>query len=420
MKLSKFIIGFISCVLVLVGMPLWAIDNDTCLDCHDDPGFETERGGKTISLHVDNSVFLNSVHGELECIDCHEDADVEELPHDEFLARVNCGNCHDDVQLNFDASIHGQALNRKEPFAPRCADCHAGSDVHGILPVSDPNSTAYKMRVPYTCGRCHREGAPVASTYRISEHNIIENYSQSIHGEGLFKKGLTVTATCIDCHRSHLILPHTEPRASISRRNIASTCMQCHSRIEDVHQRVIRGELWEKSPGAIPACTDCHLPHKARKETVALTVSDMSCLECHERTGLYKTVGADSISMHVDKSVIAASVHRNIPCVKCHSDIDPRRDRPCEPSGLVDCSPCHAKISEEYFASGHGEAYLKKEPEAPYCTTCHGSHGAKANDDEESLTYRANVPAMCGDCHHTGGAATRVADLAEENALVDY
>jgi cytochrome b subunit of formate dehydrogenase len=416
-KALKIIVAF---VLLLIASPLPAVDNDTCLDCHDDPGLETERNGRTISLHVEYPLFLKSVHGELECIDCHEDAEVEDFPHEETLERVNCGNCHDDVQLDFDASIHGQALNRNAAYAPRCADCHVIDNVHNVLPVSDPTSPSYKMRVPYTCGRCHREGAPVASTYEISEHNIIENYSQSIHGEGLFRKGLTVTAACTDCHRSHLVLPHTEPRASISRRNIAETCMQCHSRIEDVHERVIRGELWEKEPGAIPACTDCHLPHRARKETVALTVSDLSCLVCHERNDVFKVAGFDSTSMHVDKSVIARSIHKNIPCVKCHSDIDPRRDRPCEPAGQVDCSRCHAKISEEFFASGHGDAYLEKRPQAPYCTTCHGGHGALAHDDENSLTYRATVPSMCGECHRTGGAATLVADLTQENAIVDY
>jgi len=196
--------------------------------------------------------------------------------------------------------------------------------------------------------------------------------------------------------------------------------MQCHSRIEDVHDRVIRGELWESQPGAIPACTDCHLPHKARKETVALNVSDLSCLKCHERRDVFKVTNGDSLSMHVDKSIIGESIHKNIPCVKCHTDIDPRRDRPCEHSGRVDCSSCHNKISEEFFASGHGEAFLDKKPQAPYCTTCHGSHDARAHSDEDALSYRANVPALCGGCHRTGGAATFAAELSQENALVDY
>ncbi|MEE9271025.1 MAG: cytochrome c3 family protein [Candidatus Krumholzibacteria bacterium] len=396
---------------------LSSVDNETCLDCHSDPDLKGTRAGRSVSAYVDNAVFLRSVHRDLECIDCHEDADVEDLPHPEALEWVNCGMCHDDAQLDYDASIHGKAANRKAPYAPRCTDCHG---VHDILSPQDAASPTRKMNVPYLCGRCHREGAPVASVYDISAHNIVENYSQSIHGEGLFEKGLIVTATCTSCHRSHLILPHTDPRASISPRNIAATCMQCHSRIEDVHAKVIRGELWETAPGAIPACTDCHLPHKVRKDIVALTVSDRACLKCHEKTDVHKIVAGDTLSMTVDRSAIARSVHENIPCVKCHVDIDPRLKRPCEPAGKIDCSNCHAKISEEYYTSGHGVAHVNGISEAPYCTTCHGEHGTRSHRDETAATFRASVPELCGDCHREGGKAAQVADLTETTALADY
>jgi cytochrome b subunit of formate dehydrogenase len=196
--------------------------------------------------------------------------------------------------------------------------------------------------------------------------------------------------------------------------------MQCHSRIEDVHDKVIRGEMWEESPGAIPACTDCHLPHKARKETVALTISDVSCMKCHQKEDIYKVTDEDSLSMFVDRTEIRHSVHQNIPCVKCHSDIDPRRARPCEPSGRVDCSACHAKISDEYYESGHGKGYIAGVPQAPYCSTCHGDHGITAHSDDNSMTYRANVPELCGTCHRAEGDASVAADLTEMTALADY
>jgi len=124
--------------------------------------------------------------------------------------------------------------------------------------------------------------------------------------------------------------------------------------------------------------------------------------------------------MHVDKAEIRESIHQNIPCVKCHSDIDPRLDRPCEPSGSVDCSNCHAKISEEYYASGHGQAFLAESPQAPHCTTCHGDHDTKSHSEEVALVYRANVPDLCGKCHRQGGSATQAADLAEVRVLNDY
>ncbi|MCA9727156.1 MAG: cytochrome c3 family protein [Candidatus Eisenbacteria bacterium] len=389
-------------VLLLWAVPSWAVTNDECLDCHD---FPSDR-------------FAKSVHADLECVDCHEDADVEELPHEEELSPVYCGNCHDDAQVDYDSSIHGQASKRGERYAPHCWDCHGN---HDILSPDDPASKTFKMNVPYLCGECHREGSPVSRTYDIGQHNIVDNYSQSIHGEGLFKKGLMVTATCNNCHTSHRVLPHTDPNASISPRNIAQTCMQCHSRIEDVHSKVIRGELWEKRPGAIPACTDCHLPHKVRKEAVSLNISDRDCLKCHERPDLVQVVEGDTLTLApVSRQDLDTSIHTNIPCVKCHSDVNPALHRPCEPSGKVDCSACHAKISDEYFASGHGQDYLAGTEQAPYCTTCHGDHHVLAHYDDQSPTYRAAIPTLCGECHQPGGKAGEVRDLPNIGAAADY
>lgn len=397
---------------------LLAQDREACLECHSDPSLTTERAGKQVSLFVDMKKFSKSVHNEVECASCHSEAAVEEFPHPERLAPVNCATCHDEVQLDFDASIHGQALNRKAPYAPTCAECHG---THEILAKNVAESPTFKMNIPYLCGQCHREGAPVANVYNISEHNIIENYSESIHGEGLFKKGLIVSASCTDCHGSHMILPHTLPKSSISLHKIAGTCMKCHSRIEQVHQKIIRGELWEKRPGAIPACTDCHQPHKLRRGSLVLNIADRDCMRCHEKEETHKMVEGQTVSLVVNQNDLSKSVHKTIPCVKCHADIDPKLARPCETANQVDCSNCHAKMAEEYAQSGHGQAHFEKKNDAPYCTTCHGNgHATKSRMDESSPTYRAAIPTLCGECHRKDGKAEKVPGLAEVNVLYDY
>ncbi len=395
-----------------------AQDNETCLACHSDPGLTTERAGEQLSLFVNMKIFSKSIHKDLECISCHEHAAVEEFPHPERLEPVRCGSCHENEQVDFDSGIHGKALARKALYAPTCIECHG---THNVLPASTPEAPTFKMNIPYLCGKCHREGAPVANVYDISEHNILENYSQSIHGEGLFKQGLIVSAACIDCHSSHMILPHTYPSSTISLHNVAKTCMKCHSRIEQVHQKVIRGELWEKKPGAIPACTDCHQPHRLRRGSLVLNVADRDCMRCHERDDLFKVADGISESMFVSKREIENSVHKNIPCVKCHSDIDPKHARPCDTVSRVDCSACHAKIAEEYFQSGHGQAYFEKKYDAPYCTTCHGKgHATKSRLDDTSPVYRSAIPSLCGDCHKKGGKAEVVPGLVEINVWYDY
>jgi thiosulfate reductase cytochrome b subunit len=413
MNLTRIVIFIIS---VFFMCAVTIADNEVCMDCHSDDGLTTERRGREISLFVDESAYSGSVHGDIECIDCHEDADVEDFPHEEVLEPVFCGNCHDDKQLNFDAGIHGQAFKRKAPYAPDCAECHGK---HNIQSAKDPKSPTYKMQIPYLCGGCHREGAPVARVYDISEHNILENYSQSMHGAGMFQKGLTVTATCTDCHRSHMILPRSFANSSVSRQNVVATCMNCHARIEEVHVQVISGELWELQPGAIPACTDCHLPHQVRKESVALNITDRACLKCHEKQDVHKTVDGEKVSLFVDKEKLSDSRHRNIPCVKCHSDVKPGHKRPCITAGKVECSTCHAKVSQEYYASGHGEAYTTGKKNVPYCVDCHGDHQVFSHLDEDAPTFRAEIPKLCGECHKEEGKASE-AHLKQTDAFADY
>jgi len=404
--------------IILFSGLLIAQDNETCFDCHNDEEFTTERGNREISLYVNPDVFAKSVHAENECIDCHADAEHnDDGEHPERLDAVYCGDCHDEVQANFDASIHGQALKREAPFAPTCKECHGK---HDIKSKNDPNSPTFKMKIPFMCGKCHKEGAPVARVYKISEHNILENYSQSIHGEGLLKKGLIVSATCTDCHRSHLILPRTSKESSISSYNVAKTCMQCHLRIEDVHKKVIRGELWESEPGAIPACTDCHIPHKVRKESLELTLSDRSCLKCHENSDIHKVVNDDKISLTVSKDELDTSMHKNISCVKCHSDVNPTLKRPCEHVGKVECANCHVKVSEEYFASNHGQDYLDGNRDVPYCNDCHGDHNVKSHTDETAAIFRSAVPELCGKCHRADSKIEKISKLHEVNAFTDY
>ncbi|MCB2219982.1 MAG: hypothetical protein KQI35_06260 [Bacteroidetes bacterium] len=391
--------------------------NEDCMMCHEDPELTTERKGRTVSMFVNLNTLQNSVHKDVDCIFCHEDAEVEDFPHPENLAPVKCGNCHDDSQMQFEKGIHGQALQLNALYAPDCRECHGD---HNVLPSSNPRSRTYKMNIPILCGKCHREGAPVARTYNIGEHNILENYSQGIHGEGLFKKGLIVSATCNDCHGNHLVLPHTSPNSSISVNNIANTCMKCHAEIEEVHTKIIKKELWEKEPGAIPACTDCHPPHKENVQNIVNTISDKACLKCHDDNDIHRIVDGDTLSLKVTKDDISESVHRNINCVKCHSDVSTHLRRPCETAGPVDCSNCHAEVSNVYNSSGHGKAHFKKIENAPYCTDCHGTHRVQSRYDDTAPTYRAAIPTLCGECHREDGKAVEMADLKEVDAFRDY
>jgi cytochrome b subunit of formate dehydrogenase len=409
-------------VLLVSGLAVgrvYAQSDEDCMMCHEDPELEgiLHGRGKPVSMFVDTTVFGHSVHHNNTCISCHTDADDEGFPHADDLEPVNCGTCHTKAMADNSRGIHGQALMMNDPNAPSCKECHGH---HDIRPYTDPLSRTYKMNIPFLCGKCHREGEVVARVYDISEHNIVENYTQGIHGKGLFEAGLIVTATCNNCHGNHLVLPHTSPNSSINPNRIAATCMQCHTRIEESHQKVIKGELWEKNPDVIPSCSECHPPHKVEVPEIQARMSDNACMKCHKKEDLHKIVDGDTVSLFVDSHILPNSVHKNIQCTKCHTEINDHLERPCATNKPVDCSSCHAEVFDNYFKSGHGTAHYKGVENAPYCTDCHGTHGTKSRYDDTSPVYRTAIPGLCGDCHREDGKAPRTTELKEVNAFADY
>ncbi len=407
-------------ILLLVNLAICfcasAQSDEDCMMCHEDRGLTTVKQGRTVSLFVNVKTLKHSVHKKVKCASCHKDAAVD-FPHPEQLKKVNCGNCHSSAMRNFNAGLHGRAFKKGEMYAPDCKECHGK---HDVLSHLNPKSRTYKMNIPLLCGKCHRENAPVTRMYNIGEHNILKNYSQDIHGKGLYKSGLIVTATCNNCHGNHRVLPHTDPLSSTSPKNIAKTCMKCHARIEEVHKKIINQKLWEKEPGKVPSCSDCHLPHKVKIENITETMSVQSCLKCHGKDNIYKIQNGDTVSLKVNLGDIRYSVHKNITCVKCHSDVSPDLDRPCETAGKIDCSNCHVEVSNMYFDGGHGQAYLNKDKNAPYCTNCHGTHKILSKNNDQSPIFRTAIPGLCGSCHKKGGKANKGIRLDEVEAYSDY
>ena len=411
------------CVLVLLTLllPLVLIspgsaqdgeppETEYCLACHD----VQEIGGEEFDLAELLDV---SVHAGMDCIDCH--MDIEEIPHEEELEAVDCGICHDDISELYGESMHGELARQGEKLAPQCWDCHGN---HNILPPSNPNSQVTKFNIPRMCATCHKEGTEVTRKYDIPADSVFAHYSQSIHGEGLFQQGLTVTAVCVDCHTAHSVFPHDDARSSVHRDNVAKTCQVCHGRIEQVHTKVIRGELWEKEPNKVPACVDCHRPHEIRRQFYEEGIADAECMECHSNPDLVMVHEGDTVSLYVDSTEVRHSKHRSVTCAQCHTGATPSHARPCVTVvDKVDCSICHSEVVDVYNSSTHGQLYGRGDPMAPHCEDCHGTHGIKDDIDPESPTFPINVPDLCGECHYSGGqAAKRRADRGETGGADSY
>jgi cytochrome b subunit of formate dehydrogenase len=404
-----------------------AAATEECLVCHDAP--ETLAG---------------SVHAPFGCTDCHADLAGLDM-HEDTPAPVECVLCHDATGRHGKSekspgcpqchgthgivspadkapdcaacharqarqharSLHGQAAARGDKLAPTCADCHGS---HEILPADDRQAMTAVMNVPVLCGRCHQEGSPVTLNREIHQDHVLENYSMSIHGEGLYRQGLTVTAVCTSCHTAHDILPHTDKRSSIHHDNVAATCSSCHGQIEQVHQKVIEGRLWETEPHKIPACVDCHAPHRIRKVLYPAGSANADCLSCHSDPDLVMTREGETVSLFVDAAVHDSSAHAGTACAQCHTGVTPSLERSCETIvSQVDCGICHAGPVDDYTAGIHGSLAARGDQDAPTCLDCHGKHDIQLKEIPSSRTFKRNVPALCATCHRAGEkAAVRI------------
>ncbi|MBI3109994.1 MAG: hypothetical protein HYZ01_00335 [Ignavibacteriales bacterium] len=386
---------------ILLGGVALGQDNSDCFTCHEDKSLTTERRGKPVSLFVDQAIFLKSVHADLSCVTCHVDLEGKEMPHGVPVVPVVCGTCHTSEEELHKESLHGKAVARGDALAPNCQSCHGS---HAIARTKSAESAVSPLRIPFMCGRCHQEGTRVQRERVILQSHILENYSESIHAEGLMRRGLVVSANCASCHTPHFILPHTDPRSSIARGNIAATCTVCHAQIEDVHRKVIKGALWEKEEHVLPACVDCHQPHKARKVFYDQGMADQDCMRCHANLSIRSS--ADGRSLAVQSDTLAHSKHQKISCSQCHAGVNASRHRPCETiAQKVDCSSCHAEVGQQYQGSMHGKLIANNDPNGPTCKECHGTHEVKGRTDSSSPIFALNIPRLCGKCHQEGKKA---------------
>ena len=227
-----------------------------------------------------------------------------------------------------------------------CNECHG---THGVLGKRDPASPTFPTNIPTLCARCHREGKKAAVRYTGTEHDIIERYQESIHGKGLLKSGLTVTATCTDCHTAHSVLPVSSSESSVNPKNVPATCGRCHHGIEEMFNASVHVTQIGKTEKRLPVCNDCHSAHtilRADTEGFKLTI-------------------------------------------------------------MIQCGKCHEEITKTYFDTYHGKVSQLGYTKTAKCYDCHGAHDIRAIGDPKSHLSRENVVATCQKCHP--GATRRFA-----------
>ena len=214
--------------------------NDTprCLKCHGmaNFAFRDSVNAPLRNLTVPADSFALSVHGRLQCQQCH--GDISQYPHEMAGPKVpvSCGtDCHaTDSTGNayshastvtaFQRSAHRKGLSSDPDGSPTCLTCHGGGNPHGVARAKQALPPAEKMAL---CISCHDDAA-LMNRHQV-DPEAVASYRRSFHYKAI-RFGESNTAVCQDCHTAHDILPADSAASSIAPGHIAQTCgqQQCH------------------------------------------------------------------------------------------------------------------------------------------------------------------------------------------------
>lgn len=145
-------------------------------------------------------------------------------------------------------------------------------------------------------------------------------------------------------------------------------------------------------------------------------IKNSACMDCHADKTLYRTNSAGKgISVFVDETKLAASVHRTNTCASCHADITSKHPDDNLAAKAPQCATCHERQSESYGASVHGLALARGQKDSATCSDCHDGHAILRPSSPESPLHFSHLAKTCGACHDQ--AASDVAESVHGQAL---
>ena len=334
------------------------LDLQTCALCHTMPEpFQDERQ----RFYIPKEQLAQDAHfrAGVKCYDCHggnpfsfsrDEAHARSIGENKLkivgfrypLSEVqkSCRRCHEQEIASLARGVHAKAGEDEQggrgPLS--CQRCH-GEIKHSLYPSDDRRSRVFLDHQVDLCGGCHEEYA--------------RTFGESVHGRGLERSGLLVTAVCADCHDAHAIHESDDRRSTLHPANVAATCAKCHRFIEERLRHSVHG-----SGNGLGQLTDAPAPGGEQKRTP-------SCTDCHFG----------------------------------HSS--PRPDTAGFRLGVsARCGNCHGEISEGYRQSLHGQLTQLGFEAAAECADCHGSHEIMPIDDPTSRVAKGeNRLDTCRKCH---------------------
>jgi cytochrome b subunit of formate dehydrogenase len=264
------------------------LTSEMCLGCHGLEGFAppTKAGDKSFPMVLKDR-FLGSVHGKLQCVECH--TNVTQIPHEKVDVQVSCVTCHQtrleeakennktdeaakldmvmDMVGRYMKSIHAQPSKVDQSHTnATCYNCH---DAHYVYPPSSPNYNWWRLNLPYACGACH--------TAELAE------YKNSVHGQQTLLQGNPKAAICSDCHTTHDI---QDPFLDKTQLQITQNCGGCHKENLASYQGTYHGQVNMLGFAYTAKCFDCHGYHDIQRvndprSSVFPANRLATCQKCH-------------------------------------------------------------------------------------------------------------------------------------------
>ena len=302
-----------------------------CTECHANADAAPLAEGTSRFLGLDR-----------DCAGCHEDS------HEGALASISCADCHQ--QMGFDQPgfvDHERSLHLTGGHASlECRKCHWAGGEHSLETLA-----AGKGGQDRTCLACHESP---------HERAFVGGFARSI--------GSSRGTSCVACHteehesfRSEAIVlgggVHAYAGFELTSPHDDVTCDRCHP--------PDRKRFGRRYPGrGADECVACHEdPHGGQFDQGRF--AEQGCIACHERQ--HFEPHAFGVEEHALSSLELSGAHLEADCHACHEVPSPGEPRRFEGTE-AGCEVCHDDAHEGFFEQAL--ARIEPTPEGT-CEDCH-------------------------------------------------
>ena len=272
------------------------LDDVSCLSCHENkqaviqvPDEEDDEKKRSLQA-VDLRSYQKGVHGDMACIDCHQNIVDVQLPHNKNeLADPDCASCHQDLWKKYEEKGIAAQMQRmgvvvenieayndsfhakptKTGFKASCDDCHHSHEFNvpsrGSVKRSD-----WHLTIPEVCAGCHEDA--------------LDEYMNSTHGKEALQEHNPKAAVCTDCHTTHDISKTTRDPFQLA---VTKKCGSCHEEKFETYRNTYHGQINTLGYAHTAKCYDCHGSHEILgaddpESSIHPDNRLETCEECHD------------------------------------------------------------------------------------------------------------------------------------------